>query len=104
MRLANLLRRKQGKDNELLSILGKLYYNKVAFPDHTECLTLVSNVPFEIKLNDDSAKSTSKTLLCCKDLESSVRSKIGHQLKEEHRLASEAVFAHFMFLEVLPSL
>lgn len=100
MRLAELLRRKQGKDNELLSILGKLYYNKVAFPDHTECLTLVSNVPFEIKLNDGSAKSTSKTLLCCTDLESSVRSKIGHQLTEEHRLASEAVFAHFMFLEV----
>src|SRR5581483_2458192 len=82
MRLSDLLRRKNGEGGPLPSILGKLYYNRIAFPDHTEALTLVSNIPFDVKLSDPNAKSTSKRRLCCSELDPAEQRKIARQLKD----------------------
>jgi hypothetical protein len=68
MCLTDVLQRKQGKAGKLPSILGKLYYNKLEFPDHVEALTLVSNVPFKINLLDAAAKSMNKPFLRCTEL------------------------------------
>ncbi len=100
MRLSDMLRRKNGKNGPLPSMLGKLYFNKISFPDHTRALTLVSNVPFDVELCDGAAKSTSKHSLCCNELNQTSRALAARQLKEEHALAEEPAFADFTYLEV----
>jgi len=100
MRMSDMLRRKQGKDGPLPSMLGKLYFSKIAFPDHTESLSLVANVPFQVELQEAGAESTKKLRLCCDELEQGEISKIARQLKKEHGLAKEPTFADFTYLEV----
>ena len=99
MRMSDMIRRKDGKNGPLPSMLGKLYSNKIAFPDHTRTLTLVSNVPFDVRLCDG-AKSTSKQSLCCNELNQHSRAAVARQLKEEHALTEEPAFADFTYLEV----
>ena len=98
--VARLLQRRQGQRERLPSILGKLYYNKLVFPDHTEALTVVSNVAFLIELCDKAAKSTDKLVICCNELDAKVQQQIAEQLKDEHALEAPPVFAHFTYLEV----
>lgn len=52
--VTDLLRQEKGEEGPLLSIMGKLYSNKVSFPNHTHTLTFVSNAYLSIKLSDGS--------------------------------------------------
>jgi hypothetical protein len=98
--VARLLQRRQGQGTTLPSILGKLYYNKLVFPDHTEALTVVSNVLFQIELCDKAAKSTDKRVICCNQLAPNIQQQIAEQLRGEHALGTPPVFADFTYLEV----
>lgn len=58
--LSTLLKRKRDKDDSEAgnSICGKMYSNKIAFPDRTRSLNFVSNSQFSIPLDGDEAKLT----------------------------------------------
>jgi hypothetical protein len=51
---ANIISRKKGKDQKLLSsILGKMYGNILLFANYAHCTTFLSNVPFKLALSAD---------------------------------------------------
>lgn len=100
MTLNRILKRDQGANGPLPSIIGKLYYGKILFPDHTEALTLVSSTPFQVDLLDDAANSVDKRFLCCNELHTTVQEKIAEQIKEEHSLSAVPPFAEITYFEV----
>src|SRR5581483_6522192 len=87
MTLSAMLRQEKGESGLLPSMLAKLYYNKILFPDNTEALTLVSNAPFSVKLINSEAESTALKTLRCVELDQETRNTIREQLKREHGLA-----------------
>jgi len=93
--LTNLLQRKEN----LLSPLGKLYYNKVLFEEFTESLHFVSNAQFKLKMDDDSETYALKEF-DAKRLKTSDISKINKQLQDEHSLAAECEFESITFFKV----
>lgn len=78
----DLLRRKAGANGPLLSILGKLYSNRVSFPAHTAALTFVSNAQIKLVLADGSS-SDSRQAFTIAELSPGDQAKIGAQLKDE---------------------
>ncbi|MCA6440455.1 MAG: DUF4297 domain-containing protein [Chitinophagaceae bacterium] len=81
-----------------LSILGKLYLNKILFKDFVQSLQLHSNQPFKFKLGknlDTLAESEIKcTSLTPKDLDT-----INKKLQNEHGLSADAQFKDILFFE-----
>lgn len=79
---AQLTACKQGKEGRLPSPLGKLYSNRVKFPDHTETLTFVSNARIKVDLE---AGGTSESLSAFpfRQLAQSERLKIEDSIKSE---------------------
>lgn len=81
----------KSKENKL-SILGKLYTNKLNFGDNTNSLTFISNANFsfnKLKNGDDSLK---KTIIRANELEKIESDKINNALKTEHQLPRETNF------------
>ncbi len=101
MSLAAMLKQEIGEAGPLPSMIGKLYYNKILFPENTEALTLVSNAPFSVTLIDGSKAGTNglKTLRCV-ELDKQVRNSIRDQLMKEHSLATEPEFVDITSFEV----
>lgn len=100
-KLGDLIKNKTSKTAEpLLSIFGKLYLNKLNFPDNTLSLNFVSNAKFEITLADKEASSTSLSTICCDCLDDDVLTKISAKLVEEHGLQDDPEFKGITFLRV----
>lgn len=101
-KVGDLIKGKTSKtDNTpLLSIFGKLYLNKINFPDNTLSLNFVSNAKFEIPLADKDTSSTSMAAICCNQLDKDVLAKISAKLVEEHALKDDPEFKGITFLRV----
>lgn len=101
-KLGDLIKGKTSRtDNTpLLSIFGKLYLNKINFPDNTLSLNFVSNAKFEIPLADKDTSSTSMATICCDELDEDVLAKINTKLVEEHALQDDPEFKGITFLRV----
>jgi hypothetical protein len=90
--LTDLSKRKKSKDRSPLpSFIGRMYDNYELFPDETERLSFVSNVPFEFI--DPSA-----TLFCFADCDAADFAKFLSKLKNEYPSATEstAKLMHFV--------
>ncbi|RII26761.1 MAG: hypothetical protein CXR31_10160 [Geobacter sp.] len=99
-KLNDLIKSKTSKTTEpVLSIFGKLYLNKLNFPDNTLSLNFVSNAKFEIPLADNT-QSTSVATICCDCLDNDVLAKINAKLVEEHALQDDPEFKGITFLRV----
>lgn len=99
-KLNDIITPKKGKKGPLSSIIGKLYDCKLTFPNHTLCLTLVSNACFEVSLEHHAGKSTNKKSICFTDIEQKDLGKIIKAIKTEHALQDDPEFVEITFLEV----
>jgi len=101
-KLNDLIKNKTSKTTAgpLLSIFGKIYLNKLNFPDNTLSLNFVSNAKFEIPLDDKDTPSTSMATICCDALDKGVLAKINAKLIEEHALKVDPEFKGITFLKV----
>ena len=75
------------KEDNGLSILGKLFSNIAAFPDDTKSLNIVSTAPFGVTLAATS-KKTDKTATLLSELSPNEIAKVMAALKEEHNLTT----------------
>lgn len=92
-----LLKRQIGKAGPKLSILGKLYSNKLSFPANTKDLTFVSNMRITMALADGT-ESTSRSSFRSVDLSPDVRSQIADSLSKECGECTETdLDAHLAF-------
>lgn len=80
--IADLVRR----NKSALSILGKLYQNKIDFADLTNSLNYVSNARFKFQKLSDGTTSQEKSEIKCIELNLKDLKKIKEKLKEEHQL------------------
>jgi len=100
-KLNDLIKSKSSKtDSPLLSIIGKLYLNKMNFPDNTLSLNFVTNAKFDITLGDEKTLSTSLPNICCDTLDKDVLAKISSKLVEEHALKDDPDYKGITFLRV----
>lgn len=80
-RISDLLRRKEATNGKLPSILGKLYQNKLNFPEHAEKLMFVSNLP--VKAKRKTGATSAEDCLRCTDIDGPEFQKMIKSLKEE---------------------
>lgn len=95
-----LVKRKEGKNGPLSSIIGKLYGCKMTFPDHTLSLNFVSNASCSLELKDKKQKCVDKRLIKFSELSSTSITEITNKIKIEHSLADEPDLVDIMFFHV----
>jgi hypothetical protein len=88
---ATLLRRKKLKDGtgNALSILGKLFRTRLKYKSMSRKLSVVSNLPFHVRLKDHTSNPEHLEAISFEDLAEAERKVISAQLKEEHALDAE---------------
>lgn len=91
-----LVKIKKGAKN---SMLGKLYLNKINFPNETDSLHFVSNASYNFKLKNKKQASTSLNNICCIDLSDQEKKKIENSLKTEHSLSTNSSFEGITYLQ-----
>lgn len=88
----------KGKKN---SILGKMFHNKLQFPDADVSINMVSNAMFEFKLAGEEKKDTiGYKEICTNQLCPSVTDKIAKSLMSEFSLTEEPVFKDVVYFRV----
>lgn len=90
---------KKTKEDKL-SIIGKMYLNKLNFPDNTNSLIFISNAPFSIKHLKSKEDSTKKTIIRASDLDRDCLSLCINKIKEEHSVADLVDFEDITQFEV----
>ena len=92
--LSMLLKRKKdkGKGETGNSICGKMYSNKVAFPDRTRSLNFISNSQFSVPLEADDAKLTTVDEFDVSKLKPENRKEVAEALREEFKLSEAPPF------------
>src|ERR1044071_554697 len=99
--LAALLKRKKNKKQDEASILGKMYDNKLRWPDNTASLNFVSNASFSVELaNKSGGASTERPIIQLSELADESRKEIRERVKAEHNLVEEPAFDEIGFLHV----
>lgn len=83
------------KEKGKLSILGKLYLNKIIFPDNTESLNFISNSKFSFKELKDKFDSKTLNLIKGDNLHDDDISECNKKLVEEHKLSSDTDFEYY---------
>lgn len=83
------------REKDKLSILGKLYLNKINFPDNVESLNFISNSKFSFKELKDKSESKVLTLIKGKNLNSDDISECNKKLVEEHKLSTDTDFEKY---------
>jgi hypothetical protein len=88
--LATLLKRKKDKEGSDTgySICGKMYANKMAFPDRTRSLNFISNSQFNIPLDGEDAKITTVDEFEITKLKSDSREELAKAIQSEFGLPS----------------
>jgi hypothetical protein len=81
-KLRELLKRDR-PDEEGLSILGKMYVNRLTFGDHTASMTFVSNVPCMARLATGGVAGD-RDMVCAVELAADEREQIIGKLRAEH--------------------
>ncbi|MCW5555519.1 MAG: DUF4297 domain-containing protein [Verrucomicrobiae bacterium] len=82
-----LKREKAANDEELNSIVGKMYANKVAFPTTARTLNFVSNAQFAIKHKDDPQKTINVDGFELAELCKDTLKEFSQAIQQEHNLA-----------------
>ena len=83
------------KEKQKLSILGKLYLNKISFPANVESLNFVSNAKFSFKELKDKSDSKLLALIKGSNLNDDDISECNKKLIEEHELSSDTDFEQY---------
>ena len=95
---AKLLHRKNSKSKtgpKPLSIVGKLFLNKLQFPDHTASVSFVTNASLKLPLLHGIDPRKFKAA----DLSSETRDKFIAQIKQEHTLNADPVIDDLILFE-----
>ncbi|QLY81901.1 DUF4297 domain-containing protein [Clostridium intestinale] len=96
----SLIQSKKSKTEKTLSIMGKIYDNKISFPKNTKSLNFISNATFSMALNKDEEKSIDKKEICLSDLSQKEIKKIVDKIKSEHTLTEEPDLHNITFFKV----
>ena len=104
-KLADLLRRKKGKSKEgdgepalLHSHIGKMYSNKILFPDCAKMATFITNAPLNLPVAEEGdSKRIPASKLKPKDL-----SRIAEQMMQEHSLSESPQVGDLLIFEQSP--
>lgn len=85
---------------ESMSIVGKLYDNKLKFPTNTASLSIVSNAPFKIKLAKGKEPSASRQAICLAEAAEDEREVARNAVQGEHHLSEPPAFESYTHLRV----
>ncbi|MFF2885082.1 DUF4297 domain-containing protein [Bacillus toyonensis] len=99
-----LIKTETGKDGEVLnSMLGKLYQNKLNFPNETKSLNFVSNRTYNIKLpNQKNVKDSSQVLIPFSTICPTERKKVEKAIKTEMNVTECVDIFDNTFLHITP--
>jgi len=97
-KLTELLKRDRPDDDSNLSIIGKMYVNRMNFPQHATSLTFVSNVPCSAKLEGGTGIAGDRDLVSVMELDQAERDAVLGQLRAEHGAAVADGDASLIFL------
>ncbi|PEB72607.1 hypothetical protein COM89_26880 [Bacillus thuringiensis] len=102
--ISALIKTKKGQDGEILnSMLGKLYTNKLNFPNETKSLNFVSNKTYNIKLpNKKNVKDSSQILIPFSTICPTEKKKVEEGLKTEMNVTECADIFNNTFLHSTP--
>lgn len=79
-------------EKDKLSILGKLYLNKMNFEENTNSLNFISNTNYNFNKLSNGDDSLKKSLIIADDLEKKILDSIKDSLKKEHKLTIDPEF------------
>lgn len=96
--LTDILKRSKSKMGASLSILGRLYANKIKYTESVGSLNLVSNARYKVKLSNGKSSEKKKDF-CVSECATEELKKIVSKLTEEHSL-SVAPNTEIIFLKV----
>jgi hypothetical protein len=98
--LKELLKTTNSKSGRILnSFLGKLYYNAIIFPENTESLNFISNISFNIKL-ENGTDATVKSKIVGNEIAKNVIDEINSALIKELELRNDSKFKDLAIFEV----
>ena len=100
--LNDLLKSEKNKKTkkDKLSIIGKMYLNKVNFPDNANSLIFISNAPFSIKNLKNKEESLRRSLIKASELDDKCLNLCINKIKEEHSLNDASDFENIIQLQV----
>lgn len=88
------------KSDETLSILGKLYNNKIDFPNHTESLNFISNARYSMKELRNGENSISRDKIKVNELLEDIIKSCKDSIKEEHGIKDEIDLENYTVFHV----
>lgn len=91
---------KNNKTTGSMTIIGKMYDNKIKFNCHTKSINFVSNASFDFEFSHGGAKSTNKNIICVAELTRENIKKLATAIKDDHRLSEEPDFENITFFKV----
>ena len=86
------------KAEYLLSAVGKMYHNKILFPEHTKLISFVTNAPLELS----ALPGRNPRKLNANDLHQDALTRIATQLRDEHGLSAAPDVGNLMLFEQCP--
>jgi hypothetical protein len=88
------------REKDKLSILGRLYFNKLSFPDNTRSLNFISNSSFKFERLKDGSDSKSKSKITGIEMNDIDITLCNSRIKEEHSLNKNPVFENITTFHV----
>ena len=85
------------KDQQSLSMIGKLYDHKIKFEEEVSSLNLVSNARFKLFLKKAERSSENQDQICMLELSDEIIKKFKEAVQQEHHLKVEPVFEDMTF-------
>lgn len=91
---------KNRKKSGSMTVIGKMYDNKIKFNCHTKSINFVSNAAFDFELSNNGAKPTNRNTICVAELTKENVRKLATAIKDDHGLAEEPDFENITFFKV----
>lgn len=88
------------KNKGEMTIIGKLYDNKMKFDLYTKSLNFVSNAKYKFELANNSIKSTDKDIICVEELDKDSIQTLITAIRQDHNLTNDPDFEKITFFKV----
>jgi hypothetical protein len=85
--------------NDGNSIMGKLYYNKLTFPNHDMELNFVTNAHFKLRIRNETNPEASLNYkdICINQLEDASLKRVVEKIKQEFNISNEPDFKNITY-------
>lgn len=89
-------------EKDKFSILGKLYFNKLSFPDNTRSLNFISNTSYKFERLKDGSDSKSRSKINGIEMNDTDIAMCNSKIKDEHSLNENPIFENITTFHISP--